>query len=198
MAEKHPVKVSVPVLLLDRETVSSLLTLDDCIAAVEAGFLAHVQGRSHEPKLMYVDAEGGEFHTKTGCLRGNHAYFACKINGGFFGNKTKFGLPNIIGLILLSDGRSGAPRVVIESGIVTELCTGAATAVAPKYFGRPESQMVTPFRKGSSARLPDLSIGSRVGILPNHACVTATQFDRYHVVGDEVTVTSVWERFSGW
>ncbi len=53
-------------------------------------------------------------------------------------------------------------------------------------------------RKGSCARLPDLPVGSLVRILPNHACATATQFDRYHVLGEAERVTAVWERFSGW
>jgi ornithine cyclodeaminase/alanine dehydrogenase-like protein (mu-crystallin family) len=40
-----------PVLLLDRDTVSSLLTLDDCIPAVEAAFRAHAEGRPLAPNL---------------------------------------------------------------------------------------------------------------------------------------------------
>jgi D-serine deaminase-like pyridoxal phosphate-dependent protein len=57
---------------------------------------------------------------------------------------------------------------------------------------------IVSVRKGSSARLPDLPIGARVRILPNHACATAAQFDRYHVLDEAATVISVWERFSGW
>ena len=57
---------------------------------------------------------------------------------------------------------------------------------------------IVSVRKGSSAKLPDLPIGSRVRILPNHACATAAQFDRYFVLGRDVTITDVWERFSGW
>jgi D-serine deaminase-like pyridoxal phosphate-dependent protein len=57
---------------------------------------------------------------------------------------------------------------------------------------------IVSLRKGSNAKLPDLPIGSRVRILPNHACATAAQFDRYHVLGEVATVTDVWERFSGW
>ena len=125
MAKIDPAKVSTPVLLLDRETVSSLLTLDDCIAAVEAGFLAHAQGRSLAPKLMHVYAESGEFH-----------------------------ISNIIGLILLSDGHSGTHHAVIESRFVMGLRTGAATAVAVKYFARSEIRVVILFRKGSSAGWP--------------------------------------------
>jgi len=52
-------------------------------------------------------------------------------------------------------------------------------------------------RKNSPAKLPDLPVGTLLRILPNHACSTAAQFDRYHVIRDS-QVTGVWQRFSGW
>src|SRR5882724_5094014 len=118
-----------PVLLLDRDTISSLLTLDECIPIVQAAFLAHAEGRSLVPNLMHVDADGGEFHIKAGGLKLDRTYFACKVNGGFFGNRKNLSLPNILGLILLCDGSSGVPLSVLESGYLTRLRTGAATAV---------------------------------------------------------------------
>jgi D-serine deaminase-like pyridoxal phosphate-dependent protein len=40
-------------------------------------------------------------------------------------------------------------------------------------------------------------LGSRLRILPNHACATAAQFDRYHVIGSDGTLQT-WHRFGGW
>ncbi|MFD2184696.1 DSD1 family PLP-dependent enzyme [Rhodoplanes azumiensis] len=40
-------------------------------------------------------------------------------------------------------------------------------------------------------------VGTRLRILPNHACATATQFDAYHVLDADGT-TQVWRRFHGW
>jgi D-serine deaminase-like pyridoxal phosphate-dependent protein len=45
------------------------------------------------------------------------------------------------------------------------------------------------------ARFP---IGTLLRVLPNHACATAAQHARYHVVRGDLTVHAVWERFSGW
>ncbi|MDR7378775.1 D-serine deaminase-like pyridoxal phosphate-dependent protein [Rhodoferax ferrireducens] len=54
-------------------------------------------------------------------------------------------------------------------------------------------------RPGSSSTLPDLAIGDRVRILPNHACATGAQHGRYHVVrGDSSTLEAEWPRFGGW
>lgn len=45
----------------------------------------------------------------------------------------------------------------------------------------------------------ELPVGARLRILPSHACATATQHDRYHVVGSgQDRVTAVWPRFTGW
>ncbi|MBY6263662.1 DSD1 family PLP-dependent enzyme [Azospirillum sp. 412522] len=58
---------------------------------------------------------------------------------------------------------------------------------------------IVTLRPGSDARLPDLPIGTRVRILPNHACATGAQHDAYRVVrsGGDV-IEAVWPRFGGW
>jgi alanine dehydrogenase len=152
------VKSPAPVLLLDRQIVAQSLTLQECIIAVEAAFVAYAQGRALEPGLMHVDAERGEFHIKAGGLRGEQTFFAAKINGGFFRNKSELGIPNIVGLILLSDGRNGTPLAIMESGAITRLRTGAATAVAAKYLARPDSRTVTICGAGTQGEIQFLAL----------------------------------------
>jgi D-serine deaminase-like pyridoxal phosphate-dependent protein len=41
-------------------------------------------------------------------------------------------------------------------------------------------------------------VGTLLRILPNHACATAAQHDRYHVVDGSAQIAAVWPRFSGW
>ena len=58
---------------------------------------------------------------------------------------------------------------------------------------------IIALRPGASGTLPDLAVGDRVRILPNHACATGAQHDRYHVVRDgSDAVEAVWPRFGGW
>ncbi|MCI0430848.1 MAG: alanine racemase [Rhodospirillales bacterium] len=42
-----------------------------------------------------------------------------------------------------------------------------------------------------------LAIGTRLRILPNHSCITAAAYDRYHVV-EEGEVVAEWDRVNGW
>ncbi len=54
-------------------------------------------------------------------------------------------------------------------------------------------------RPGSGATLPDLPVGARVRILPNHACATSAQHETYRVLdGGGETVAAVWPRMRGW
>lgn len=58
---------------------------------------------------------------------------------------------------------------------------------------------IVTVRPGSAGKLPELAIGERVRILPNHACATGAQHRTYHVVrGADATVEAEWPRFGGW
>ena len=52
-------------------------------------------------------------------------------------------------------------------------------------------------RRGGGAP-PELPVGTRLRILPNHACATAAQHEAYHVVDGSRSVAATWRRFSGW
>jgi D-serine deaminase-like pyridoxal phosphate-dependent protein len=52
-------------------------------------------------------------------------------------------------------------------------------------------------RDGTLIDLARHPVGSRLRILPNHACATAAQFGEYQVLRDNVPVDT-WERFGGW
>jgi D-serine deaminase-like pyridoxal phosphate-dependent protein len=53
-------------------------------------------------------------------------------------------------------------------------------------------------RNGASPAARHLPVGTRVRILPNHACSTAAQHGRYLVLGEGGQVAASWPRFSGW
>lgn len=54
-------------------------------------------------------------------------------------------------------------------------------------------------RPGSDATLPDLPLGTRVRVLPNHACATGAQHDAFRVVArGSRAVAATWPRMRGW
>ena len=130
-------------LILSRRDVFDLLTLPDCIDAVERAFRLHAEGRTLGPGVLGVPAGDGSFHIKAAGLLGERSYFAAKTNANFPDNPRRFGLPTIQGTVVLADARTGEPLAVIDSGSVTALRTGAATAVAAKYLARRDSRTAT-------------------------------------------------------
>ena len=58
---------------------------------------------------------------------------------------------------------------------------------------------IVSHRSGDASKTPLLPVGTRLRILPNHACATGAQHGRSHLVaGRETAVEALWERFSGW
>jgi D-serine deaminase-like pyridoxal phosphate-dependent protein len=53
---------------------------------------------------------------------------------------------------------------------------------------------------GAPAPLPfeRLAVGTRVRVAPNHVCMTAAQYGRYHVIAGGDAVVDIWERINGW
>jgi alanine dehydrogenase len=147
-------------LLLTQTEVRKLLSFAECAEAVEEAFRLHGQGKSMKPELIHIDSGDGEFHVKAGGLEFDKRYFGLKANGGFFQNAVRFGMPNIQGVVLLSDGENGYPLAIMDSREITMKRTGAATAVAAKYLARKGSDTVTICGSGLQARIQLLGLSS--------------------------------------
>jgi alanine dehydrogenase len=130
-------------LLLTRADVAGLLDMEECIDAVERAFRLHAEGRAIAPGLLGVHVEGGGFHIKTaGLPLASRTYFAAKVNANFPGNRERFSMPTIQGVIALFDATNGVPLALLDSAEVTSVRTAAATAVAARYLARRDSRTV--------------------------------------------------------
>jgi len=156
------------VLLLRRADVAELLSMNECIHAVEEAFRRYGRNELPAPGVLGMHCEGGGFHIKTAVLPENdRIYFAAKTNANFPGNPKRFSLPSIQGVVLLFDGTNGLPLAVMDSVEITVQRTAAATAVAARYLARPESRVVTVCGCGTQgeAQLKALST-----VLPIERC----------------------------
>ena len=155
----HPDRLIV----LSRRDVLDLLTLPDCIGAVERAFRLHAEGRTLGPGVLGVPAVDGGFHIKAAGLIGERSYFAAKTNANFPDNPRRFGLPTIQGTIVLADASNGVPLAIIESGSVTALRTAAATAVAAKFLARRDARTLTIVGCGVQG---ELQLAAVAAVLP--------------------------------
>jgi alanine dehydrogenase len=151
--------------VLSRSQVLELLSLPECIEAVECALCLHAEGRTLGPGVLGVSGARGGFHIKAaGLLFGARSYFAAKTNANFPDNPQRFGLPTV-----LADAENGEPLALMDSASVTALRTGAATAVAAKHLARPDSRVATVVGCGAQG---ELQLAAIAAVLPlTHAWV---------------------------
>ena len=139
-------------LLLRRSDIESLLSLGDCIDAVDEIFRLQGEEKVPAPGILGIRATGGGLHVKAGLLPGDRNYFVAKLNSNFPGNNARFGLPTIQGVIVVFDAESGAPLAILDSIDITLKRTAAASAVAAKYLARKDSSVATICGCGQQGR----------------------------------------------
>jgi ornithine cyclodeaminase/alanine dehydrogenase-like protein (mu-crystallin family) len=182
--------------ILTRRDVQALLGWDECIAAVEAAFRHHAEGRSLSPGVLGVRAPHGGFHIKAAGLDLGRLYFGAKTNANFPDNPRRHKLPAIQGVIVLCDADDGRPLAVMDSIEVTLRRTAAATAVAARHLARPESRTVTVCGCGVQGRAQLRALARVLPIARAHAVdaegAVAAEFAREMSaeLGLEVTAAS--------
>ncbi|MBS0574578.1 MAG: alanine racemase [Proteobacteria bacterium] len=102
------------------------------------------------------------------------------------------------GWMALSRDRGTAAQAVDQGyGLVCDetgaILPGLVVAQANQEHG------IIAVRPGSGAALPDVPLGTRLRILPNHACATGAQHGVYHVIPTAAGAPLMeWPRFGGW
>ncbi len=113
----------------------------EIIAAIETGLAAQGRGESViEPRVhLEPGAANGHFNVLRGAFRGGFA--GVKVIGDFVDNYEQ-DLPSEMGLLLLMDPTNGVPRAIVDGSHLTDMRTGAVTAVGAKYLARPGSKVL--------------------------------------------------------
>lgn len=128
-------------LLLCRSDIEALLSLSECINAVEKVF--RQQDKRPTTGILGMKTANGGLHVKTALFGGERNYIVAKLNTNFPLNPQRFGLPTIQGAILLFDAENGRALAFLDSIDITIKRTAAATAVAAKYLARRNSSVST-------------------------------------------------------
>jgi ornithine cyclodeaminase len=119
------------------------LTDDEILGAIEAGLVAAGRGQTViEPRMHLTPdpAVDGHFNVLRGYI-GPLGYAGVKVVGDFVDNY-KQGLPSEMALLNLFDPRTGAPRAVIDASGITDMRTGALTALGAKWLAPPRPRIL--------------------------------------------------------
>ena len=134
---------STETLILSKEEVRNYLSMGELIDQMETAFLAFHRGAVEMPqRLRIVVPEAQGYGAFMPCSIAELGGFGIKVNTNFKQNPRRFGLPAIIGLILLLDIESGVPLAIMDSTLVTAVRTAAVSGLAARYLARDDSETV--------------------------------------------------------
>ena len=119
------------------------LTDDEILAAVESGLRAQGLGQTViEPRVHLVPETSAKGHFNV--LRGVIAPLGVagvKVVGDFVDN-WKHGMPSELAVLNLFDPQTGAPRAILDASTLTDMRTGAMTAIGAKHLARKGSRIL--------------------------------------------------------
>jgi alanine dehydrogenase len=158
-------------LLLNRQDVGRLISMQEVIGTVEEAFKAFNSGQVVQPPYTCINLPPprGEIDFKLGYCAANEIISMKSSSGGFPNNPTEHGVPSGMGTILLYDARSCALLCVMDGSLLTGLRTGAAGAVSVKALARKNAKTITSIGTGNQARMQIRAIREVMSIEAIHA-----------------------------
>lgn len=129
---------------LNGEDIDNLkMSSTEIVAAVEEGLRAQGHGETVIEPRVHLEP-GAQFNGHFNVLRGyvgpmNMA--GVKIVGDFVDNYQR-GLPSEMALLNLFDPATGMPIAILDATAITEMRTGAMTALGARYLARPDSRVL--------------------------------------------------------
>jgi alanine dehydrogenase len=127
---------------LDVEALA--LSDDEILATIEASLSAQGRGETViEPRMHLIPdkAVPGHFNVLRGAIRAPINLAGVKVISDYVDNY-KLGLPSELGLLLLMDPANGAPKAIVDGSHLTDMRTGAVTAIGAKYLARKGSKVL--------------------------------------------------------
>lgn len=119
------------------------LTDGEILDAVETCLAAQGRGETViEPRVHLVPetSEKGHFNVLRGYVK-PLGVAGVKVVGDFVDNY-KQGLPSELAVLNLFDPETGVPKAIVDATAITEMRTGAVTAIGAKYLARKDSKIL--------------------------------------------------------
>ena len=144
------------VLILDEHQVRSLLTMRECIEAMDEVLRSLARGELHQPLRPVTRPDGADslMGLMPAYRGGERPAWSLKEIVVSPGNPAR-GLDAHQGAVLLHDGETGQLLALLNASAITEIRTAAVSAVATRALARPGSRVVAILGGGVQARSHD-------------------------------------------
>jgi alanine dehydrogenase len=153
--------------IFSNNDVERLLTMEDCLAAMEEGYAEIGAGRAAFRTSSNIITptvhEGGVYALKSmdgvvpslgvSCIRLNSDILTWKTSGGSTRRVKKPAAPNNrwVGLVLLFSTHTGEPLAIFPDGVMQRMRVGATNGLAAKYLSKPDAKTVAIIGSGWQA-----------------------------------------------
>jgi len=151
-------------LLINNDDVSKLLSMKDCLEALEVGYKDLAAGNAtHRPRIdVWAPTEGPDSYYRWGSMEGvcrTYGVFAIRMKSDVVcwpegQNEQKFCIQpgTYCGLVMLFSTRNGEPLAMINDGILQHFRVGGGAGLGVKYLSRSDSNIVGIIGSGAMAR----------------------------------------------
>ncbi len=176
---------------------------DAAQALRDAGLAVEIVSLGSSPTALYAQSLAGITEVRAGVYMfgdlfqaqlGTHGLddIAMTVLASVIGRKPGRGavLLDAGGLAMSKDRSTSAAPLDYGFGLMLDLDGAASFGQAIMTRTHQEHGEVSP--------APDLPIGAKVRVAPNHTCMTAAAHPCYHVVDGGREVIAVWRRVNGW
>jgi alanine dehydrogenase len=129
---------------LNRLEIEALqITDEEILRAVEASLASQGRGETViEPRVhLEPGVARGHFNVLRGAIKEPIDAAGVKVVGDFVDNYA-LGLPSELAVLLLFDPRTGVPKAILDASGITDMRTGAVTAIGAKYLARKTSKIL--------------------------------------------------------
>ena len=139
-------------MILNEETIKELLDIKNVIEVVEHVYTLKNSNQANLfPIVTHVFEPGkADMDIKSGHLKGKANVFGLKLVS-WFGDNIEKGLPDVIGTIMLFDGKTGIPQGILSAEHITCMRTGSAGAIGAKYLASKDSESLLMVGAGHQA-----------------------------------------------
>ncbi|MGO4726385.1 MULTISPECIES: ornithine cyclodeaminase family protein [unclassified Inquilinus] len=120
------------------------ITDDEILQAIETSLAAQGRGETVIEPRMHLKpdpAVNGHFNVLRGAIGAPINAAGVKVVGDYVDNY-KRGLPSEMAILNLFDPATGMPKAILDATAITDMRTGAVTAIGAKYLARKDSRVL--------------------------------------------------------
>ncbi len=139
--------------IFTKNQIESVIEIPSMIAEIEKGLVLYSQNKTLSARSSFLRfiTPPGDVHIKSGAVVGDE-FFVIKVASGFY-NNSLFNLPSNNGLMLLFSQKTGELiAILLDEGILTDLRTGLAGAIAAKHLAKSSIAKIGILGTGTQAR----------------------------------------------